>query len=41
MAVSPNHPDDYPNDADCTWYIRVVADKDVQLTINKVVNLGE
>ena len=33
MIVSPNHPNDYPNYADCSWYIRVGDGEVVQLTV--------
>ncbi|XP_078080498.1 suppressor of tumorigenicity 14 protein homolog [Mustelus asterias] len=29
--ASPNYPNDYPNNADCTWYIRVDNQKRIGL----------
>ena len=30
--LSPNHPGDYPNDADCSWQIEATAGQVVQLS---------
>ena len=33
MIVSPNHPNNYPHHADCSWHIRVGEGEIVKLTV--------